>query len=321
VSLSVTATGANLTYQWNRNGTPISGARSSTYSFQASAPTAGNYTVRVSNPIGNSTSSPAEISLRPAAEWTWTNNGPTNPVQIGGSATFSVGNVVGPGTITYQWLKNGQTMSGRTGTSLTLNPLNLSDGGIYNLSIRTSAGTITTESRTLIVQDPSLVVYSINATGNSTIGTSRQTTNFSGFLVRERLSGVSHFFWLDNGRKTSIYEKRTDLTEKSTGPFVGSASVLSGYTGNFGNSPDEEMLWFSGTDALTNLNNSLRTLAPSRMTGQINSVIQENGTTIEIMNVFLTLDTAQTLRARTTDQNPEATISRITNEIKAAGFR
>jgi len=229
-----------------------------------------------------------------------------------------VGSVTGPGTIAYQWLKNGAPISGKTSSALAFNPVSITDGGLYTLKITTSAGTISTESKTLVVGDSGLVVYSMNATGNSTIGATKQTANFGGYLVRERSTGKSHFFWLDATKKTYVYELRTDLTEKSTGPFVGSTTALRGYVSE---ESDEEMLWFSGTDAVTALNTSIKTLAPSAMTGQINNVIKESRTSIEVLNVALTLDAAQTLKARTTDANAAATVTRITNEIKALGYK
>ena len=57
------------------------------------------------------------------------------------------------------------------------------------------------------------------------------------------------------------------------------------------------------------------------MTGQINNVVRESRTSIEVLNVALALDTAQTLKARTTDANAAATVTRITNEIKALGYK
>jgi hypothetical protein len=168
------------------------------------------------------------------------------------------------------------------------------------------------------VGDSGIVVYSINATGNSTTGAAKQAASFGGYLVRERSTGKSHFFWMDAVKKTYTYELRTDLTEKSTGPFVGSTSVLRGYASS---ESDEEMVWFSGTDALNAINTSIKTLAPSVMTGQINSFINDNSASIEMLNVSLKLDTAQTLKARTTDANAAATVTRITNEIKALGYK
>jgi hypothetical protein len=63
VNLSVTATGSNLTYQWQRNGQNIEGATSSTYLVNVSVATAGDYRVLVSNSCGSVTSNVATVSV------------------------------------------------------------------------------------------------------------------------------------------------------------------------------------------------------------------------------------------------------------------
>lgn len=68
-SFSVVATGtAPLTYQWSKNGTVISGATSSTYTTAAetTADNAAQFTVAVSNSIGNTNSSPAVLTVNAA---------------------------------------------------------------------------------------------------------------------------------------------------------------------------------------------------------------------------------------------------------------
>jgi len=73
VQFSVTVTGRPaVTYQWNFNGTAISGATSSTYSLSnAQSGNAGNYTVVVSNASGNVaaslTSNAAVLTVNPAS--------------------------------------------------------------------------------------------------------------------------------------------------------------------------------------------------------------------------------------------------------------
>jgi hypothetical protein len=68
VSFSITATGRPaVTYQWYFNGAPISGATGDSYSIaSAQAGDAGNYTVVVSNVVGDVTSDPpATLTVNP----------------------------------------------------------------------------------------------------------------------------------------------------------------------------------------------------------------------------------------------------------------
>jgi formylglycine-generating enzyme required for sulfatase activity len=61
-TLFVSASGDNLTYQWKKNGQPISGATSAALTFDEARPQdSGNYTVVVGNADGNVTSSVAQL--------------------------------------------------------------------------------------------------------------------------------------------------------------------------------------------------------------------------------------------------------------------
>jgi hypothetical protein len=65
VSFAVAATGTGpFTYQWNKNGAPISGANAATYSISSVLVSdAADYTATVSNAGGNSTSQPATLTV------------------------------------------------------------------------------------------------------------------------------------------------------------------------------------------------------------------------------------------------------------------
>ncbi len=73
-TLSVTATGSGLGYQWYFKGTPLAGATSSNLTVTATTATAGSYTVVVSNLAGSVTNPPVTLgvfsSAGPAYAWT-----------------------------------------------------------------------------------------------------------------------------------------------------------------------------------------------------------------------------------------------------------
>lgn len=62
LQLSVAASGRNLAYQWQRNGTAIAGANGAAYTRAFAPADAGAYTVTVTNPLGSITSHVATIS-------------------------------------------------------------------------------------------------------------------------------------------------------------------------------------------------------------------------------------------------------------------
>jgi hypothetical protein len=104
VSFTVSASGPSLTYQWRKNGTPIAGATSSTYTIPAAIATdAGNYDVVINSDCGTLTSNTATLTLDAAPVIT------THPQ----SQSVCVGDVVnlyvvasGSG-LNYVWRKNG----------------------------------------------------------------------------------------------------------------------------------------------------------------------------------------------------------------------
>ncbi len=66
--------------------------------------------------------------------------------------------------------------------------------------------------------------------------------------------------------------------------------------------------------------NLTRSRAPAALTGQFNSLTLAEGTAIQIQNATLTLDKPQTIKARTSAENLEAAIARISAEWKSKGY-
>ena len=66
VTFSVTASGGGLVYQWQRNGTNLSGGNASNYTFSPNVALAGDYRVVISNSVGSVTSSVASLTVNKA---------------------------------------------------------------------------------------------------------------------------------------------------------------------------------------------------------------------------------------------------------------
>ena len=157
-SFSVAASGSGLTYQWNKNGTQISGALTSSYTISnIGSGDAGNYSVVVTGECGVPvTSNAAALTVCTAPLIT------SHPVSIakaaGTSASFSV-TATGTG-ISYQWQKNGADITGAASSTYTKTNLVSGDAGNYSVVVSGSCGpSLTSNVATLTVT----VTAAINA--------------------------------------------------------------------------------------------------------------------------------------------------------------
>ncbi|MGD0905956.1 MAG: immunoglobulin domain-containing protein [Candidatus Acidiferrales bacterium] len=184
-SFSVAATGtATLAYQWKKNGTAISGATSASYTTPAtSASDSGAlFTVTVSNAFGSVTSSAATLTVNAPPSITTQPSNQT--VTAGQTATFSV-TASGSGTLSYQWSKNGSTISSATSASYTTPATTGADNGsLFTVTVSNSVGSFTSGAATLTVNVPPTVTsqptsqtviagqaatFSVTATGTATL--------------------------------------------------------------------------------------------------------------------------------------------------------
>jgi hypothetical protein len=65
-TLTVTASGSNLSYQWYKNGSAVNGATSASYTKSAATGDAGSYYVRVTNSAGNVVSNTVTLTVTPS---------------------------------------------------------------------------------------------------------------------------------------------------------------------------------------------------------------------------------------------------------------
>ena len=149
MTFTVSATGAPLTYQWEFNGAPISGATASSYTISSvQTNNAGNYSVVVSNPSGPTPSTPAQLTVNTTLSFT------TEPVgeivNKGGSVTFTSG-ATGALPFSYEWYFNGMPIANATGSSLALNGLQTNAAGNYEVVIAKVYGSITSSPALLKV--------------------------------------------------------------------------------------------------------------------------------------------------------------------------
>jgi hypothetical protein len=158
-TFSVTATGSDSTYQWQKsgvdqaNGGHYSGCASPTLTITAvdSSDTA-NYRCRVSNASGSTNSNEAGLALKAAT--TITQQPANATVAAGGTTNLSItGN--GSGAVTYQWQKNqtninnGGHYSGCTTATLTISSASTNDAADYRCAVTGGCGSAISSNATV----------------------------------------------------------------------------------------------------------------------------------------------------------------------------
>ena len=159
VTLSVSASGESLSYQWYKGGSVIAGATgsiitgatSATYTIgSASESDAGAYSVVVSNSAGSVTSNAATLSVvavpaiieQPVA---------LTEAEPGSSVTLSV--IASGESPSYQWYKGGSVIAGATSATYTIGSASEADAGAYTVVVSNSAGSVTSNAATISVED------------------------------------------------------------------------------------------------------------------------------------------------------------------------
>jgi hypothetical protein len=191
VLLSVTASGTEpISYQWFKNGTAIAGANTNTYAIaSATAGDAATYEVTVSNVAGAVNSAQAVVALNVPVSIT---SHPASFTTVkGASLSLSVA-VAGTAPFSYQWRKSGVELAGQTASSLTFNPVQLSDAGAYDVLVRNVAGEATSTTALLTVQDPPQITTPISG------GTVKAGTSYT-FRTTVAGTGPFSYQWRKDG--------------------------------------------------------------------------------------------------------------------------
>ena len=150
-SFSVIAGGTGpFNYQWLKEGIALPGQTNSSLTLPAvTAADAGTYRVVISGACGNPVTNSASLTV----------NLPTTADPLvsqtvcpGAALSFST-SAHGTGPFSYQWLKNGAPLPGRTANSLILSSVTAADAGTYAVQVAGACNS-TTQSALLTVNTP-----------------------------------------------------------------------------------------------------------------------------------------------------------------------
>jgi hypothetical protein len=262
-SFSVVATGsAPLSFQWKKNGVAIDSAASSSYTTPATVTSDGGtqFTVVVSNAAGSVTSAAAMLTVNGGAVAPSITTQPASQtVSVGQIASFSVA-ATGSAPLSFQWKKNGVTITGATSAGYTTPATATSDSGeLFTVTVSNSAGRATSTAATLTVNSvaSALQITTTQLPGGTLGGTFTSTLSATG--------GTRPYIWsLLNGALPQ------GLTLSSSGVISGTPTVA-------GSSPFTVAVKDS-TGASASANLSINVVTPAPPSVSISS--PANGSTV-----------------------------------------
>ncbi len=207
VQFSVSATGSSLTYQWQKDGADladggdISGTTTHTLQIAgAEEADSGDYGCVVTGDCGTVISDAAALLV--SAVPTITQHPASQEECVGNTATFSV-IVIGAGTITYQWQKDGadlidgEDVSGTAASTLTIANVEHADAGDYRCIVTDDCGTVLSSEAALTVSDACM---GLSPSGHYLTykGQALLLAGDSGTQCATQNSNLDHRAWIDD---------------------------------------------------------------------------------------------------------------------------
>ena len=185
-----------FTYQWQLNGTNLSGARFSSYTaYSASPANAGIYTCIVTGAVGSASSSALltvyGISGQPPGGVA------TNGQSITLNATASNGQ-----PFSYQWIKDAVVLTGQTNSALALDAFQITNCGCYLLVMSNNLGVTLSVPVSLTLSGIPVQGWGLNGNsqlGNGSASNTNRPTPLSGNVAAVAAGGYHSLFMKSDG--------------------------------------------------------------------------------------------------------------------------
>lgn len=166
-TLSVTATGGSLTYQWLKGDLEIPNASSATLTFPAAKESdAGIYRVRIGNSGGSIVSSPAVLAVTPGAIAPQFTATPAGQVVHAGEPILLSAIATGDGPLVWAWAKDGIQLGSASAASLLIPAAAVTNSGNYSVTATGPGGTASSPAvRVAVVAPLQISAPSLNGNG------------------------------------------------------------------------------------------------------------------------------------------------------------
>jgi len=232
VTLSVTAVGTGLTYQWYRGvsgdtSALIAAATAASYTTLALTASA-QYWVRVASSTGATVDSATATLLGPVAILSQPQ---LQTVGGGGNASFNV-TALGSGTLTYQWQKNGVNLvnsvklTGATSSSLLVSNVQAADAGSYTVIVGNGNGGPATSNAVSLTVAPQAPVFGATIGGTVLVAEGKSFPLFNGYYVAT-INNVATSIPAITGSEPIAYRWKKNGVEVSNGGTISGADTRS----------------------------------------------------------------------------------------------
>jgi hypothetical protein len=249
-TFTVSASGTPpLSYQWKKGGIAIPGATTASYTTPATSFSdhGAQFTVTVSNALGNAVGGPATLSVNAAPIITVQ---PANrSVAAPATATFSV-TATGTAPLTYQWKKGTTPISGAVAATYTTPATTAGDSGsTFSVTVSNAFGSSPSSSATLTVSTPPVITlqpanqtvlapatasFSVTATGTAPLSYQwrRNAVNIGGAIASGYTTPATAF--TDHGAQYSVVVSNAggSATSNPATLTVNAAPVISVHPAN-----------------------------------------------------------------------------------------
>ena len=170
VKITASASGTKpFNYEWYKDDERIAGAASDTISIPSVTQAhAGVYRAIVMNSAGQTNTDRGTLVVSAViAAPVFTTDPASQTVAVGATVTFSA---LASNNPTYQWMKNGQPISGATAASYSIPSVSTGHIGVYTVVAKNAGGSTTSKSATLSVTTLPVVVPPGSGTISITFG-------------------------------------------------------------------------------------------------------------------------------------------------------
>lgn len=144
-----------LSYKWYKNGIAIQGENCASLTIDSVSPNdAGDYTADVTNSCGTATSRKARLTYNSPVITTQ----PEDTIGCEGRAVSFTVVALGPGPMSYQWMKGNTPIPDATSAAFTIPSVSSNDIGTYKVNITNSCGPVISREAALMIEPPPVII-------------------------------------------------------------------------------------------------------------------------------------------------------------------